>query len=147
MGLTKFENIPHDDVREFGAYEMTEERIVAFAERFDPQPFHVDAEAAAESVFGGLIASGLHTMSVCQLLVTEHFYSDIANIGGLGIDDTRFLEPVRPGDVLSTRIEIAEKRPSGTRDDRGIVAVDQTMLNQRRDSVMSNTALTLVERA
>jgi acyl dehydratase len=146
MESTKFEDIPVGDSRELGSHELTQECIVTFAEQFDPQPFHVDPDAAARSPFDGLIASGLHTMSICQRLVTDGFYEHTANVAGLGIDETRFLEPVRPEDELTARIEVTGKRPLESRDDRGLVTIDQTLVNQHGEPVLTNVALTLVER-
>jgi len=144
--LRYFEDIPAGERRTLGSHEMTKEAIIEFAERFDPQPFHVDEAAAAHSKFGGLIASGLHTMAVCQRLVTDGFYSEIANVAGLGIDETRFHEPVRPGDRLTTHIEISETRPLEHRDDRGLVVVDQRLDDGGGTTVLTSSALTLVER-
>lgn len=145
MGLRYYEDIESGESRRLGSHEMRKDAIVSFAEQFDPQPFHVDEAAAADSEFGGIIASGLHTMSVAQLLVTEGFYAKIANVAGLGIDETRFRAPVRPGDTLTANIVIADKSDI-SRDDCGLVVVDQTLRNQDDDVVLTNQALTLVER-
>lgn len=146
MTLAYFEDIDVGQRRTLGSHTMTKAAIVEFAERFDPQPFHVDEEAAATSRFGEIIASGLHTMAVCQRLVTDGFYAEIANIAGLGIDDTRFLEPVRAGDRLTAHIEIVSTRPLESREDTGLVVVDQRLTNQDEEEVLSSEALTLVER-
>ena len=141
-----YEDLAVGDVYETSGYTVTKSEIVDFAEQFDPQPFHVDEAAAAHSKFGGLIASGLHTMAVCQRLVTDGFYSEIANVAGLGIDETRFHEPVRLGDRLTAHIEISETRPLEHRDDRGLVVVDQRLDDGGGTTVLTSSALTLVER-
>jgi acyl dehydratase len=146
MALTYFEDIEEGESHTLGTHEVTEAEIVDFAEEWDPQPFHVDEAAAADSAFGGIIASGMHTLSICQRLVTDGFYEETANISGLGIEDTRFLEPVRPGDRLTAHIDIAETRPLESRDDRGLVAIEQRLTNQDDDVVLSSRMLALFER-
>lgn len=117
----------------YGSHRMTEDGIVAFAEQFDPQPMHVDPDAAAETVHGGLIASGLHTVGVATRLMVEGFLDRAANLGGLGIDDLRFHEAVRPGDVLSARHEVTAKRPSESNPGAGIVVREIEVVRDDRD--------------
>lgn len=119
-----FEDLAVGDVLESSGYTITEDEIIEFAEQFDPQPFHVDPEAAKDSMFGGLVASGLHTLCISvRLFVTEFTQGPdaIANMGGSGLDELRWYEPVRPGDTLRVRSEVIERRPSESRDDRGYV--------------------------
>lgn len=108
----------------YGSHEMTESGIIAFAEQFDPQPMHTDPEAAAETQYGGLIASGLHTVGVATRLLVENFLDDSANRGGLGLDALTWHRPVRPGDILRVRHEVVERRESGSHPDAGIVVRD-----------------------
>ncbi|MFB6207659.1 MAG: MaoC/PaaZ C-terminal domain-containing protein [Haloglomus sp.] len=112
----------------YGSHEMTEAGIVAFAEQFDPQPMHTDPEAAAETQYGGLIASGLHTVGVATRLLVENFLNDSANRGGLGMDDLTWRRPVRPGDVLRARHEVTGCRASESHPDAGIVVRDIEVL-------------------
>jgi acyl dehydratase len=112
----------------YGSHEMTESGIIAFAEQFDPQPRHTDPEAAAETQYGGLIASGLHTVGVATRLMVEHFLGDSANRGGLGLDDLTWHRPVRPGDILRARHEVVSQRDSGSHPDAGIVVRDLEVL-------------------
>jgi acyl dehydratase len=117
----------------YGSHEMTEAGIVAFAEQFDPQPMHTDPEAAADSQYGGLIASGLHTIGVATRLIVEHFLNDSSNRGGLGITDLTWHRPVRPGDVLRVRHEVVERRDSDSHPDAGVVVRDVEVLASAGD--------------
>lgn len=116
-----FEDVAVGETERFGSYEVTRDEIVAFAERWDPQPFHMDEEAAQDSMFGGLVASGWHTACICMRLVVDEFLEDAASMGSPGVDELRWLEPVRPGDVLSARVEVLDKRPSEGLPGAGIV--------------------------
>lgn len=106
-----FEDIEVGDTEEFGSYTLTREEILEFAEQFDPQPFHLDEDAAEESPFGGLVASGWHTASLCMRLVVENYLEGTASAGARGVRDLQWLRPVRPGDTLSCRIEVLETDP------------------------------------
>ena len=114
---------------------MTEERIVAFATEFDPQPFHVDPEAAADSIFGGLIASGWHTGSVLMSLLATTLGP--ASLGSPGCDALRWTAPVRPGDRLSLRVTVLDTRVSSSRPDRGVLRYGNELRNQRDEVVMT----------
>jgi acyl dehydratase len=116
-----FEDIAVGETERFGSYEVTRDEIVAFAERWDPQPFHLDEDAAEDSMFGGLVASGWHTACICMRLMVDGYLSDAASMGSPGIDELRWLEPVRPGDVLSVRVEVLDKRASEGMPGTGIV--------------------------
>jgi acyl dehydratase len=96
-----FEDVQVGDVMRFGRYEVTREEIVEYARQFDPQPFHLDEEAAKASMFGGLIASGWHTGAMFIRMVVEHMTPVHATSGAMGFDDLKWIRPVRPGDVLS----------------------------------------------
>jgi acyl dehydratase len=119
-----YEDLEVGDIYETGGYTLTKDEITEFAEQFDPQPFHVNEEAAQESMFGGLIASGLHTLCLTVRLYTMEFFQgeeDVALMGGSGMDSLRFHEPVYPGDTIRVQIGIGEKTPSESRPDRGYV--------------------------
>jgi acyl dehydratase len=94
-----------------GSYEVTKEEIIEFAEQYDPQPFHVDEAAAADSMFGGLVASGWHTCSMAMRLLVDGYLSESGSQGALGVDDLRWHQPVRPGDVLRLRTEVRDTEP------------------------------------
>ncbi|MGR8918192.1 MAG: MaoC family dehydratase [Gammaproteobacteria bacterium] len=125
---------------------LDEAEIVEFAERYDPQPFHIDRAAAAESFFGGIIASGWHTSAVVMRLLVDHFISRVAGMGSPGVDELRWLKPVRPGDTLGVRVTILETRASRSKPDRGIVRSQVEVLNQDRDVVMTLRSMGMVRR-
>jgi len=124
-------------VYEFGSIRAEADAIMNFGRQFDPQPFHVDPELAENTVHGGLIASGWHTGSMAMRMLADHFVSRVASIGSPGLEDVRWLKPVRPGDELSIRISVLETRRSSSKPDRGIVTTQVEVLNQHRDIVMS----------
>jgi acyl dehydratase len=126
---------------------MTRDRIVAFAEEFDPQPQHLSEEAARGSLFGELVASGWHTASITMRLQLEAMMGRFPG-GSLGaqIDTLAWRRPVRPGDELRAQVEVLAKRPSGSRPDRGLVTLKTTTLNQRDETVQEMTASILAPR-
>ncbi|HJU18743.1 MAG TPA: MaoC family dehydratase [Stellaceae bacterium] len=141
-----FEDYPEGSVYEFGAVRVEAAEIVDFARRFDPQPMHVDAAAAAEGPFGGLIASGWHTAGIMMRLFVEHFLPRAASLGSPGIDELRWPRPVRPGDVLRLRVHVVEARPSRKEPDRGILRTLIEVLNQRDETVMTLKPVNLLRR-
>ncbi|WP_255195869.1 MaoC family dehydratase [Halorarius litoreus] len=143
-----FEDLSVGDTFETGGYTVNKDEIVEFAEQFDPQPFHVDEEAAKDSMFGELVASGLHTLCLSVRLFVTEFVGDggLANMGGLGMDDLQWHEPVRPGDTLTLRIEVAERTPSESREDRGYVSFDRRVFTDDGTEVLSITSYNVVRR-
>jgi acyl dehydratase len=135
-----FEDLQPGQVVELGEHTVSEEEIVAFARQYDPQPFHVDPEAAKESVFGGLIASGWHTGAMWMRLYVDSLLDGAASMGSPGIEELRWLAPVRPGDTLSGRLTVLEATPSERRPDRGTVRIRGEMINQDGVTVMSMTS-------
>jgi acyl dehydratase len=125
-------------------YEVTREEIIEFAEQYDPQPFHVDEEAAKESHFGGLVASGWHTCSMAMRLLVDGLLSEDGSMGAAGVDDLRWYEPVRPGDTLRLEGEVVDKGPWS--DSLGLVH-SRTELYNPDDLVMSYVGLVLWRRA
>ncbi|WP_254768901.1 MaoC family dehydratase [Salinilacihabitans rarus] len=140
-----FEEYAVGDVSEFGERTVTREEIVSFAERYDPQPFHVDEEAAAESMFGGLVASGWHTAAVCMRMFVEHM-ADEAWLGARGVDRLRWIQPVRPGDTLSATAEVVDRRPHEDDPTVGHVDTKLTAYNQDGEAVLSWVGLGIVRR-
>ncbi|GAB7095562.1 MaoC family dehydratase [Halolamina litorea] len=118
---TYFEDVSVGDTDEFGTYEVTEAEILEFAGQYDPQPFHTDPEAAAETIYGGVIASGWHTCAMTMRLLVDGHFADSAAMGARGVEELRFPRPVRPGDSLSVRTEVLEKSVDSA--DRGTVRV------------------------
>lgn len=125
---------------------LTEADILEFARRYDRQPFHLDAEAARRSPYGGLIASGLHTLALTFSLFLDTGVLAAASLGSPGLDQIRWLTPVRPGDTLRVEVEVAAARPSASRPDRGVVTLAYRTLNQRGEAVMTMTGHQLVRR-
>ena len=127
-----------------GDHLLTEERIVDFAREFDPQRFHVDPEAAASSIYGGLIASGWHTGSVLMSLLATTLGP--SSLGSPGCDALRWTAPVRPGDRLSLRITVLDARPSSSRPDRGTLRYGNELRNQDGEVVMTLESIMLLAR-
>lgn len=134
-----WEDFRQGEVFALGTFEMTEEDIVAFARQWDPQPFHVDPEAAASSPFGGLIASGWHTVCVVMRLYVERLLTGAASQGSPGVEQVRWRKPVRPGTVLSVAATVVEATPSSSRPDRGTVVLRWEVTDQDGDVVMEMT--------
>lgn len=122
---------------EFGAYVVTEEEIIDFARRYDPQPFHLDHAAAKASHFGGLVASGWMTSAVLMRLLCDHFIPRQSSMGSPGVDEVRWIKPLRPGDTVRARIEVSETRPSQSKPDRGVIRCRHQLINQHDEVVMS----------
>jgi acyl dehydratase len=140
----RFEDYVAGAVYEYGRIPVTEAEIIDFARRFDPQYLHVDRERAAQGPFGGLIASGWHTAAMMMRLIVDNFLPKTASLGSPGIDELRWLRPVRPGDVLSIRLSVLEATRSRSRPDRGVVRTLCEVLNDRREVVMSLKAMNIL---
>jgi acyl dehydratase len=132
-----FEDFEPGSVHDLGSHTVTAEEIVAFARQWDPQPFHVDPAAAEASVFGGLIASGWHTGSLWMRLYVDSMLGDSAGRGSPGIEELRWLAPVRPGDTLTGRLTVLEASPSERDPTRGTVRIRGEMVNQDGVTVLS----------
>ena len=139
-----FEDYIPGAVHEFGSIVAEESEMIAFARRFDPQPFHIDSEAAKKSIFGGLIASGWYTAGLMMRLYIDHYLSHVASLSSPGVDQLRWLKPVRPGDVISLRITVTETKRSRSKPDRGIVHSYIEALNQNEEIVMSVKGVNLL---
>jgi acyl dehydratase len=140
----RFEDYVAGTVYEYGRILVTEAEIIDFARRFDPQYLHVDRERAAQGPFGGLIASGWHTAAMMMRLIVDNFLPKKASLGSPGIDELRWLRPVRPGDVLSVRLSVLEATRSRSKPDRGVVRTLCEVLNQDRAVVMSLKAMNII---
>lgn len=139
-----FEDYIAGMTHEFGSILVEEEEVIAFARRFDPQPFHMDPDAAQESAFGGLIASGWHTASLMMRLYAGHYLSPVSSLASPGVDELRWLKPVRPGDLLSVRVTVLETTRSRSKPDRGIVRSFIEVLNQQQEVVLSMKAINFI---
>jgi acyl dehydratase len=125
---------------------LTESMIIDFGLTYDPQPFHIDVEAARESNYGGLIASGFHTLMVGFRMVLETGIFRAASMGSPGFDELRWVKPVRPGDTLHTEFEVVDKKPSSSKPDRGIARVAYRIKNQNGEDVLTFLAMHLLKR-
>lgn len=141
-----FEDFQVGDVFTTAAVTLTEAAIIDFAQRYDPQPFHIDNSAASESVYGGLIASGWHVLSLTFAEIVRTGIFDGGGQGSPGIDALRWLKPVRPGDTLHVELTVTDLRTSATRSDRGYVTLTFEILNQHDETVTSYTAVEIMRR-
>ena len=126
-------------------YEMTEEEIVSFANKWDPQPFHIDKEAGAKSIYGTITACGTHIQAVV-LFLAARLPEETAVLGALGYDEVRFHKPARLGDKLSLVIECIETKPSSSKLDRGVVKNRHILMNQDNEQVFTQTTTLLIKR-
>ena len=127
-----------------GRLRVDKVRIKAFAAEFDPQPFHLDEEAARETIFRGLVASGWHTAAMTMRLLVESEFKPAGGLIGAGFDELRWPRPVRAGDELRTESEILEVRPSKSRPEQGLIKVRTTTLNQNGEAVQVSIGNLLV---
>jgi acyl dehydratase len=132
-----FEDYLPGDVHEFGSIKVDEQEVIDFGKRYVPLSYHIDKDAAKDSIYGGLIASGWQTAALMMRIYTENYLSQVANLGSPGGDELRWNKPVFPGDELSVRATVLEARRSESRPDRGIVRTFIEVLNQKREVVMS----------
>lgn len=130
----------------FGCYEVTKEEVVAFATRYDPQPFHLDEEAAAQTHFGRLAASGWHTAALMMAMSVRHWHESggQASLGSPGLDELRWLRPVYPGDVLRCESELLSKRRSASRPELGVTKARTTVFNQHNEPVLIMVANAMI---
>jgi len=125
---------------------VTREEILRFAEEFDPQPFHLDEEAARHSVFGGLVASGWHICGILMRILVDSFMGQAASLASPGVDEIRWLKPVRPGDRLRLHVVVLEAIPSRSKPDRGILRFRCKLFNQRNELVTTVVSLAIMGR-
>jgi acyl dehydratase len=141
-----FEDYRAGHVYELGTITVTELEIVEFAKRYDPQYFHLDPAKAASSEFGGIIASGWHTISLAMRLYVDHYLSHVASLASPGVDDIRWPHPLRPGDTARIRVTTLEARLSRSKPDRGIVRARVEAINQTDHLVLSMTVVSILGR-
>ena len=132
-----WEDFPVGQVIDMGPTPVTREAVLAFAGDFDPQPFHLDDEAAAGSLFGRLAASGWHTAAMTMRMMCDSYLLDAASLGSPGIDNLVWLQPVHPGDELRARMEVLATRPMKSRAGVGLVQSRWTVRNQRDEPVLT----------
>ncbi len=129
-----------------GSTSFTEEEIVAFAKAYDPQSFHVDAAAAKTSMYGGVIASGWHVASKMMRLFVDNYVDQRTALGSPGVDELRWLKPVRPGDTLTGWVECAAKVPSRSKPGMGVIHEHWSVTNQKGELVMTSKGINMVRR-
>jgi acyl dehydratase len=142
-----FDDLPVGYIFETESRTLTEDEIIAFARQYDAQPFHIDRDAAAQSIYGGIIASGFHTMLVAFNLSLQADIWNEASMGSPGMRDVQWRHPVRPGDDLRVRAEVVASTPSASRPDRGRTEIRYDVLNQSGEVVMTYTATHILKRS
>ena len=120
-----------------GEAHVTREEIIAFASEFDPQPFHLDEAAAKDTMLGGLAASGWHSCAMLMRMICDGYLLASTSLGSPGLDEVKWLQPVRPGDTLTGQYTCLETRPSGSRPDVGICKMLYELYNQQDELVMT----------
>ena len=141
-----FEDYVEGTVHSCGSIAVEADEIIEFAKRFDPQDFHTDPEDAKRTPFRGLIASGWHTVGLMMRLYVEHYLTHVASLASPGIDELRWLKPVRPGDTLSVRVTVLKATPSRSKPDRGAVTSFIEVFNQANEAVMTLRAVNMIAR-
>jgi len=141
-----FEDFESGHMMELQGPTLTKDEIIEFASKFDPQPFHVDEEKARHSFYHGIIASGWHTAGLCMRMICDAYLLDAASMGSSGVDELRWLKPVRPGDTLSMRMTVLETKISSTRPEMGVVRHRWDVFNQNQELVMEMTGVGLYRR-
>jgi acyl dehydratase len=132
-----WEDFKVGDTAPMGERVVGKAEVIAFGEAYDPQPFHVDEQAARDSMYGGLIASGWHTCAMVMRMIVDSYMRDSASLGSPGIDHVRWLKPVRPGDTIRATRTVLESRASKSRPDMGLVKTRWDVFNQDGDTVMT----------
>jgi len=144
--LHYFEDFHVGQVIALGDRAVSEAEIIAFARQFDPQYFHTDPEAARRSIWGGIVASGWHTASLFMRLLVDGHLRDVASIASPGVDEIRWLKPVRPGDTLAGRVTVLEATPSRSGAPRGTIRTLGELTNQKGELVMTLRAISIIGR-
>ena len=141
-----FEDYVEGDVHSFGSVAVTQEEMIAFARCYDPQTMHTDPLAAKHTPFGGLIASGWLTCGLMMRLYVEHYLSHVASLASPGLDELRWLKPVRAGDTLSLRVTVLKAVASKSKPDRGAITSFIEVINQAGEVVMSMQTVNIIVR-
>ncbi len=139
-----FEDYKEGDVHHLGSTPVDETEVVEFARRYDPQSIHTDKENAERGPFNGLIASGWHTAGMMMALYAKHYLSEKSSLVSPGMEQVKWLVPVRPGDTLSVKVGVVSARRSNSRPDRGIVITDIEVINQNDETAMFMRATNLI---
>ena len=141
-----FEDFSVGRVFDSGTRQLSEQDILGFASEYDPQYFHTDPEAAKQSIFGGLIASGWQTVGVCMRLMCDTYLLETSTLGSPGVDEVRWVKPVYPGDTLRMRATVIAAKPSSSKPDRGIATMRCNIYNQKDELVMHMQGMQMMQR-
>ena len=141
-----FEDFSVGRVFDSGTRQLSEQDILGFAREYDPQYFHTDPEAAKQSIFGGLIASGWQTVGVCMRLMCDSYLLETSTLGSPGVDAVRWVKPVYPGDTLRMRATVIAAKPSSSKPDRGMATMRWDVFNQKNELVMHMQGMLMMKR-
>ncbi len=141
-----FEDFEIGSCQEYGSYLVTEEEIIEFAAKYDPQPFHLSDEAGKAMIFGGLCASGWHTGSIAMRMTVDNMPTNSAGLGSPGLDELRWVKPVFPGDTLHMKSTVSGKKESKSRPELGIVFLLNEVFNQKDELVLSFKPIVMFKR-
>ena len=141
-----FEDFSVGCVFDSGTRQLSEQDILGFASEYDPQYFHTDPEAAKQSIFGGLIASGWQTVGVCMRLMCDTYLLETSSLGSPGVDAVRWVKPVYPGDTLRMRATVIAAKPSSSKPDRGMATMRCDVFNQKDELVMHMQSMQMMGR-
>ena len=141
-----FEDFSVGRVFDSGTRQLSEQDILGFAREYDPQYFHTDPEAAKQSIFGGLIASGWQTVGVCMRLMCDTYLLETSTLGSPGVDEVRWVKPVYPGDTLRMRATVIAAKPSSSKPDRGMATMRWDVFNQKNELVMHMQGMLMMKR-
>ena len=141
-----FEDFSVGRVFNSGTRQLSEQDILGFASEYDPQYFHTDPEAAKQSIFGGLIASGWQTVGVCMRLMCDTYLLETSTLGSPGVDEVRWVKPVYPGDTLRMRATVIAAKPSSSKPDRGMATMRCEVFNQKDELVMHMQSMQMMGR-
>ena len=141
-----FEDFSVGRVFDSGTRQLSEQDILGFASEYDPQYFHTDPEAAKQSIFGGLIASGWQTVGVCMRLMCDSYLLETSSLGSPGVDAVRWVKPVYPGDTLRMRATVIAAKPSSSKPDRGMATMRWDVFNQKDELVMHMQSMQMMGR-
>ena len=141
-----WEDFPAGSTREFVGQTLSQEDTVRFAREFDPQPFHIDAVAAADSIYGGIIASGWHTCALAMRMMCDAYLLEAASLGSPGMESIKWLKPVRPGDTLRLKMTVQEARPLESKPHIGLIRSRWWLFNQKDECVMEMEGHSMLRR-
>ena len=146
MSRLFLEDLEVGQIYELGSRSLSEKEIIAFAELYDPQPFHLDSKAAAGTIYRGVIASGWQTACIFMRLFVDGMLSRSAAMGSPGLDELRWLKPVRPGDIMNAHVEVLETRPSRSKPDRGLAKLRCVVTDVSGSDVLTFVANVLFQK-